>query len=283
MTLAERLRQARRRLAEAGIATPELDARLLLESATGAGALDMIREPDRRVAAEQIAVFEAAMERRLAGEPVHRILGWREFYGLRLSLSADTLEPRPDTETLVDLVLAHVRRRAWPAGRPRMIDLGTGTGAIALALLSSLPGARALGVDLSAGALETAAANAASLGLSERFETARSDWFEKISGRFDVILSNPPYITENEYAGLDREVALHDPVLALVGGADGLDAYRSIARAARDHLEADGIAVVEIGSGQIADVTELFARSGLRLIEAGKDLGGHERALIFAV
>ncbi len=282
-TLAEFYRDVRRRFAAANLETPDLDARLLLEHCTGTTGLDMIREPERNMMPEQAAELEKAVSRRLAGEPVHRILGWREFYGLRLLLSPETLEPRPDTETLVDLVLPHARRIVAATGACSILDLGTGTGAIALALLSALPQACAVGADISEGALETARRNSVSHGLSDRFQMASSDWYGNILARFDVIVSNPPYISANELADLPRDVSGFDPPRALSGGPDGLDAYRTIAAGARQHLRSEGIVAMEIGSRQKTDVTTIFTRCGFVLAGEARDLGGNERAVLFTV
>ncbi len=280
-TLAELLGTARRRLSEAGIEDAALDARLIVEHFSGTTRTDAIARPDQPVAAAAVAAVEAAVARRLAGEPVHRILGFREFYGLRLALSPGTLEPRPDTETLVDAVLPFVRATASRAGTCRILDLGTGTGAIALALLSAVPQAVATGVDISDDALATAARNARALGLADRFSAKKSDWFAEISGRCHAIVSNPPYIPAKEIGALQREVRDHDPRRALDGGADGLDAYRRIAEGAAAHLEPGGIVAVEIGSTQGAEVTRIFAAKGFDLAERRRDLAGNERVLVF--
>ena len=217
----------------------------------------------------------------MAGEPVHRILGFREFYGLKLFLSPETLEPRPDTETLVDAVLPFLRQTAAREGACRVLDLGTGTGAIAMALLAEVPQATAVGVDISADALSTASRNARENGLSGRFQAVHSDWFEKISGTFHVIVANPPYISSEELETLQSEVRDYDPARALDGGADGLDAYRTIAAQAKSYLEAAGRLAVEIGHTQRRDVTRLFEASGFHLVEAKKDFGGRDRVLVF--
>ncbi|MGN6143973.1 MAG: peptide chain release factor N(5)-glutamine methyltransferase [Mesorhizobium sp.] len=282
MTLAELLRRTRRELAEAGLADAALDARLLVEHFSGTTRTDAITDPDRLVDDGVVKVVGAALARRISGEPVHRILGFREFYGLRLSLSKETLEPRPDTEALVEAVLPFVRRAVQGKGACSILDLGTGTGAIALALLSAAPQAEATGVDISADALAAAERNGADLGLGGRFRALKSDWFEKISGRYDAIVSNPPYIAGKEIAALQKEVRDFDPRRALDGGADGLDAYRIIAANAAAHLEKDGIVAVEIGSTQKEDVTALFERTGFIVLEAMRDLAGNDRVLVFS-
>lgn len=272
---------ARRTLEAAGLAEAALDARLLVEALTGTTRTEAIAAPDRQVDAETAVQLAQAVRRRLAGEPVHRIIGRREFYGLDLALSAGTLEPRPDTEALVDLVLPHLRGIVAERGAARLLDLGTGTGAIALALLSEVPGSFATATDISRDALDTAGANAARCGLTGRFSTRLSDWFADVDGRFDLIVSNPPYIESAAIAGLAPEVRLFDPAAALDGGADGLDAYRAIARGAGAHLGEGGAIGIEIGHLQRAATITIFQGSGYELASEAKDLGGRDRALMF--
>lgn len=281
-TLSALHRLARTRLAEAGIADATVDARVLVEEITGTSPADLLARPDREIAAETIARLDAALVRRAAHEPVHRILGWREFHGLRLSLSPETLEPRDDTEALVDAVLPFVRETARREGSCRILDLGTGTGAIALALLEEEPRAAAVGADISAEALRTAGANAAAAGLASRFAAVHSDWFSRIEGRFHLIAANPPYIETDAIEALQPEVRLFDPLVALDGGADGLDAYRQIAAGAAAHLEAGGRVALEIGHRQKQAVEALFGGAGFSLVRAERDLGGNDRAMVFA-
>jgi len=279
--LAGLLAEARNSLSQAGLADASLDARILVEHFTATSRTDAVSSPDMPIDAQAVAAVGAAIARRIAGEPVYRILGFREFYGLKLFLSPETLEPRPDTEALVDAVLPRLRQIAARSGTCRILDLGTGTGAIALALLAEVPEATAVGADISADALATASRNARENGLAERFEAVRSDWFEKISGTFDAIVSNPPYISTEELETLQGEVRNFDPARALDGGADGLDAYRTIAAQAKTYLHAAGVVAVEIGHTQRQDVTRLFEASLFRLVEARKDLGGRDRVLVF--
>jgi release factor glutamine methyltransferase len=275
------LRAARERLAAAGIDDPVLDSRLIVEHFSGTTRTQAIAEPGQEVGCEALSAIEAALRRRVAGEPAHRVLGYREFYGLRLSLSPETLEPRPDTETLVDAVLPFARTTDERLGECRILDLGTGTGAIALALLDAVPAATATGVDISFDALATAAGNARDLGLGGRFKALHSNWFEKVSGRYHVIASNPPYIPNREIGNLQDEVRDFDPHQALDGGADGLDPYRAIAAEAAEFLEAQGKVAVEIGHTQKTEVTGIFAAAGYRLAGAYRDLGGNDRVLVF--
>ena len=279
-TLAALLAQARQRLIRAGIDDAALEARLLVEHFTGTDRTAALSDPDRVIADEQIRGVTAAVERRARGVPVHRIIGQRDFHGITLKLSRETLDPRPDTEALVELVLPALREIARE-GACRILDLGTGTGAIALALLKELPHATALGTDIQPGALETATVNADLNGLGVRFEARLSDWFEEIGGRFHAIVSNPPYIASREIETLSREVREHDPIKALDGGADGLDAYRVIAAKAAEFLETNGIVAVEIGHDQRRPVTDLFLDQGFALQGQAADLGGRDRALMF--
>jgi release factor glutamine methyltransferase len=274
-------RNARQRLANADLPTPDLDTSLLLEFATGLTVLERMTDPGRVVPADKAELFREVVARRLAREPVHRILGEREFYGLPLKLNSSTLVPRPDTETLVDLIVPFARDIAARNGRCRILDLGTGSGAIALALISVIPGAIATGADISGEALAAANANAVALGLADRFGTEQSDWFESVSGQYDVIVSNPPYIRSADIDHLDADVRDHDPVLALDGGSDGLDAYRILAEQAHSHLGPGGAVAVEIGYDQRQDVMHLFESSGYRKKGQRNDYSGHERALFF--
>lgn len=280
LTLAQLLDDARRRLSAGEMDDPALEARMLVEHFTGTTRSDAIASPQRPVPAGQVKAVEAALARRLAGEPVHRIFGWRDFYGLRLTLSPDTLEPRPDTETLVDAVLSFLR--VLDVAAPiRILDLGTGTGAIALAIAASLPGALVTATDISPEALATATANAAANGLADRFIPLVSDWFSAVEGKFHAIVSNPPYIPSDVIQTLQPEVRLHDPSRALDGGADGLAAYRALAHGSAVHLEADGRIAVEIGHGQRFDVQRIFMEAGYKSLEVYRDLAGTERVLMF--
>ncbi len=281
-SLAGLLASSRTALAEAGIADAALEARLIVEHYSETGRSEAISTPGRIIGDAAVVRIEQALKRRISGEPVYRILGFREFYGLHLGLSDETLEPRPDTETLVDALLPHVRATvAKGEGACRILDLGTGTGAIALALLSEVERATAVGVDVSDDALRTARRNAEALGLGSRFTPLKSDWFANISGKFHVIASNPPYIPTNDLAGLQAEVRNFDPARALDGGADGLDAYRVMAAEADRFLAPAGVVGVEIGYTQKHAVRQLFEAAGYRTAEARQDIAGHDRVLVF--
>jgi release factor glutamine methyltransferase len=267
------------RLASAGIDSSELDARLLTGEALSLDLTGMIAAAARVLTAEETHRLEALAGRRLAGEPVARIVGRKEFWGLPLALSPATLVPRPDTETVVELALEMLRAR--PADRPLSIaDLGTGTGAILLALLSELPDATGIGTDISEEALETATANAVNLGLAARASFIRCDYASGLTGPFDLIVSNPPYIRTGDLAGLAVEVRDHDPARALDGGPDGLDAYRTLIPRAAGILVPGAALVVEAGQGQAAQIEALMTAAGLVPLGAPKaDLAGIPRAV----
>ncbi|WP_106753825.1 peptide chain release factor N(5)-glutamine methyltransferase [Pannonibacter carbonis] len=268
-------RLLRDRFREAHVPTPELDARILVAAALGIEPGALLLSQDFAVSDDAAALATRYGERRLSGAPVGRILGQREFFGLGLELSSGTLEPRPDTEILVEAVLARSVDRAL-----RLADLGTGTGAILLALLAHLPQAQGLAVDLSMDALATARRNAVRHGLSDRVLFLCGDYAAALAGGLDVIVSNPPYISHPELAVLAPEVALHDPVLALDGGVDGLDAYRRIVPEAADLLVQGGLLALEIGAAQGASVGGLLRHHHFQGVEILRDLAGLDRVVL---
>ncbi len=271
---------AARRLRERGIDTAALDARALMKSATGLSLEDLILKGRDPLGAPAEQRFDEFVARRLAGEPVSRIRGTREFYGRNFKIDANTLDPRPDTETLIETVLALAGRD--PVGRDfRLLDLGTGSGCILTTLLAELPRATGTGTDINPGAVTLARENASALGVSARAQFVTADWFQGLTGRYDVIVSNPPYIASAEIEGLAPEVAYHDPRVALDGGADGLDAYRQIAAGAGGFLASDGLSLVEIGSTQAEDVTSILQSAGLIVtgIGATMDIAGRPRCI----
>lgn len=280
--LSRLLSELRAELVAAGIDDAATDARSLICGILGVSLTDIVLHGERAVSSADVSRVRAALVRRKDREPVHRILGHRSFRGLDLALSPDTLEPRPDTEVLVEAVLPVARKFVQAAGRVSILDLGTGTGAICLALLDECPQATGTGVDISRGALETAAANAVSLGLSGRFSTVESDWFDKIDGCFDIIVSNPPYIRSSVIGDLAPEVRRFDPAAALDGGPDGLDAYRTIADGAGRFLARDGVVALEIGFDQKEQVIGIFESRGFVTAGAFRDYGDNDRALVFA-
>ncbi|MGK6313132.1 peptide chain release factor N(5)-glutamine methyltransferase [Neorhizobium sp. DT-125] len=282
-TLAAAVAGAKGRFTEAGLPDAAIEARLLIGGLLGLSSTEVFTGSGRVLTDDEKARITNAVERRLKREPVHRILGSREFHGMDLLLSKETLEPRPDTEILVDCLLPHVRQIVAAKGAARLLDLGTGTGAIILALLKESPQAKGIGSDISEDALRTAAENAARTGSAERFEAIRSDWFENISGRFDIIVSNPPYIRSDVIPSLEPEVRDFDPPAALDGGPDGLFPYRAIAAGAGDFLEKGGVIGVEIGFDQKEAVTAIFRSAGFKLVQAARDYGDNDRVLVFTV
>jgi release factor glutamine methyltransferase len=282
-SLDDLLAEIRSRFRQADLDDPALEARILAAGLLDLEASQLISRGRDTLSVKQVDQLRAGAARRIAGEPVHRVLGWREFYGLKLHLSAETLEPRPDTEAVVDAVLPLLKAKAAAGLRPHVLDLGTGTGAICLALLSECPEAEGVGTDISEDALATATRNAAALGLDGRFRAVRSDWFSALAGRFDIIVSNPPYIPSADIQGLDREVREHDPLAALDGGPDGLGPYRVIANQARDFLAYGGYVAVEFGWDQLDAVRGIFESTGFAMHRAIRDYGGRDRGMIFEV
>ncbi|MFC0192662.1 peptide chain release factor N(5)-glutamine methyltransferase [Aureimonas pseudogalii] len=269
----------RTRFRVAGLATPELDARLLVMDTLGLDAAALILRGDGAVSASDHERLEARATRRLGGEPVHRILGRRAFFDHEFALSPETLEPRPDTEVLV-LLADEALRASRPA--PVFADVGTGTGAIGVSLLALDPARICVAVDLSAGALATAIRNAGLAGTAAHFLPVAGDYLAAFApASLDAVVSNPPYIPCAEIDGLAPEVRRFDPMLALDGGADGLDAYRRIAAESADGLRAGGDLLFEIGLGQEADVRAICAARGFVWRETRRDLAGIARALWF--
>ena len=276
-TLASLFGEATCALARAGFTETRRLARRLVTSALDLSPVELLTYPEQEMDDQQTDRVRLVLDRTAKREPLSRILGRREFWGLEFALSADTLDPRPETETIVEAVVWRVIDRRAPL---RVLDLGTGTGCILLALLSELPAATGCGVDIAAGATMTARRNAAALGLFERAHFFVGYWGTAISGRFDVIVSNPPYIAHHALAGLPREVALYDPRHALDGGADGLAAYRSLARSVPGLLKPFGICACEVGIGQAPAVAEIFRASGLAIEGCERDLAGVERCVV---
>ncbi len=277
-TVENLLRAAAARLRAGHVAEPETDARLLLAEAMAEPRLSLALHGDKPVPPEAAARFAELVSRRATGTPVGRILGLREFWGLTFRLSPETLEPRPDSEALIEAALAALgQKRHAPL---TILDLGTGSGCLLLALMSECLQARGIGVDVSTGALRMARANAAAAGLGGRCLWVASNWGAALTLKADIILSNPPYIPTGDMAGLAREVRAHDPARALDGGTDGLDAYRHLAAALPGLLAPDGVAVIELGKGQQADVSALMQRAGLEVADCRSDLGGVARALV---
>jgi release factor glutamine methyltransferase len=275
---------ARRSLAarfkSSGIDSAELEARMLVGAVLGLDLTAMITSANRLLSSDEATRLENFALRRLAGEPVARILGNKEFWGLSLKLSPATLVPRPDTETVVELALEMLRTAPDPNRALRIADIGTGSGAILLALLSELPDAFGVGTDISEAALRTARANAACLGLASRASFVACDYAAALSGNFDLIVSNPPYIRSAEMVTLATEVRDHDPRRALDGGADGLDAYRALIPQSVQLLAPGGALVLEAGQGQSGPIEDLMTAAGLTREGPPKaDLAGIRRAV----
>jgi release factor glutamine methyltransferase len=274
------------RLRSNSIDSAELDARILVGAVLRLDLTGLIAAAERRITAAEAAGLEEAARRRVAGEPIARIVGTREFWGLPLQLSSATLVPRPDTETVVELALEMLQLLeepescAGPDRRWRIADIGTGSGAILLALLSEWPHAYGVGTDISVAALRTASSNAVRLGLAARAAFIACDYAAALSGEFDLIVSNPPYIRSADIAGLSVEVRDYDPLLALDGGTDGLDAYRALIPQAARLLAPGGALVVEAGHGQSGEIQRLIDAAGLICERAPKaDLAGIRRAV----
>ena len=281
-SLSDVLKKTRKLFRDKKLENADLDARLLVEFVTSTTRTDEILNPDLQVSDEALQRLDKAIFERLNGKPVYRIIGKREFYGIEFQLSADTLEPRDDTEALVDLALPEIQAIIGQCGKARIVDMGTGTGAIAIALLANADRLKATAVDISDDALETASLNAKNAGVADRFTPLKSDWFSGLSGKFDMIISNPPYIPENQISSLATEVKKYDPLRALAGGQDGLDFYRKLAKEGRPFLKPHGMIAVEIGKGQEKDVIALFSENGFELKKTRKDLNGIWRALLFS-
>jgi release factor glutamine methyltransferase len=287
-------------LAQAGVDNPALDARLLVAHALGCERVDLVLQSERVLTEDDVTRVEALIARRVKREPVARILGMREFWGLPFGLNEATLEPRPDSETLVETMLAlwsgaRGQQSKVPlplreggrdsaqsklcAQRLRILDLGTGTGCLLLALLHEWPEATGLGVDVAIRAVEQAMENAERLGLAGRAEFRVGDWLEGIDETFDIVVSNPPYIVSGDIPALMPDVREHDPLAALDGGTDGLDVYRHLIPRLPKFLNPNGFAVFEVGQGQAGAVRALFREAGFADITVHKDLGGIERCV----
>ncbi|MBP0618187.1 peptide chain release factor N(5)-glutamine methyltransferase [Jiella mangrovi] len=260
--------------------TPDLDARLLLAAVLGVTPSQIHRASARPVTRGEAEAFAGFLARRREGEPVHRIIGRRAFYEHEFELSPDTLEPRPETELLVDMARPFVDGAMAERGACLFADVGTGTGAIAVSLLALCPLAEAVAIDIAEGALVTARRNSEAAGVGPRFHPVLTDQLAGVCGPFDVIVSNPPYIPTNTIGELDVSVRRHDPMLALDGGPDGLAAYRAIAEDAGRVLRPGGAVIVEIGHGQAGDVETIFQASGFAAAGRSKDLAGIERVLV---
>jgi release factor glutamine methyltransferase len=275
-TIGGALDEAAAVLAAAGLDEPRRRARRLAAAALDLSPTEVFAHPERVLSKAEQRRLSGALGRMAAGEPLSRIAGRREFWGREFLLSADTLDPRPETETVVEAVLARLPHRNRPY---RLLDLGTGTGCLLLALLCELPQASGLGIDIAFGAARTAGCNAEQLGLASRARFAVGDWAQAAGGRFDAIVANPPYVASGEIAGLPPEVRDFDPHRALDGGADGLSAYRAIAAELPRLLAAGGVFAAEIGFDQCDAVAAILMETGLVVDGFVPDLAGIDRCV----
>ncbi len=274
-TLVSLWTDVRKRLEAAGVDTPVLDARLLLEAGAGVSRLDIVTDPRRLISAAQVAAVDKLTVRREAREPVSHITGRKHFWTLDLKVTPDVLTPRPETEFVVEAALQALA----PEKPARVLDLGVGSGAILFAVLKERPLARGVGIDMSEAALAVARDNALALGLSDRVEIRQGDWDAAHDDAFDAVVSNPPYIGSDKIDALAPEVARYEPRLALDGGPDGLHAYRAIAAELPRLLQPGGVFALEIGKGQAEAVTTLVQRAGLFVEEPRRDLQGIPRVI----
>ena len=277
-TRAEALSAAAHRLGRAGIAAPRRDARLLMQHALGLTPEDLLAGREAPLGAGEARRLSALVGRRCAREPIAYLTGAREFWSLDFAVDRSALVPRPETETVVEAVLAQAGR--LPA-RPRLLDLGTGSGCLLVALLSELDDAVGLGVDISAAAVSLARANAGRHGVAGRASFVVADWGAPLGRRFDIVVSNPPYVAAAALAALAPEIVRHEPRAALAGGADGYEGYRRLAPHVARLLAADGLAAVELGAGMANDVAALFRTAGLVPVGRRRDLAGIDRCALF--
>ena len=278
-SVSEAIRLVAQAFRPAGIEEADADARLLIGHALHLDRTRLIAQSDRILEAREIATMSVLAARRLKHEPVSRILGQKEFWSLALAVTPDVLVPRPETETIVEAALDYVVRGGLRVERLRILDIGTGSGALLLALLHELPHATGIGTDVSEAALQVAQTNAAKFGFETRCNFVACDIASHIQGSFDLVISNPPYVVHDEIATLAPEVREYDPMVALDGGDDGLTAYRAIAADAERLLAPGGRLFVELGAGQEAAVRALFTNAGLTVGTARKDLAGIPRVL----
>ena len=275
--LGDLITEAAQKFEAVGIEDARREARLLAQVAFSLGMEKILGHPEWTPPLPIIAGFNQMVERRCSREPSSQIIGAKEFWGLNFKVTADTLTPRPDTETVIEAVENAYPDKTAPL---RILDLGLGTGCLLFSLLFEYKSACGVGVDISSAALAVARENCENLGFSERAELYLGDWFGPVAGAFDVIVSNPPYIRQQEIAGLQPEVACHEPESALVGGEDGLDCYRTILGDALAHLPKTGMLFLEVGVGQATDVRLLGLAKGFKVHAIRRDLAGVERCIV---
>ena len=277
-TRAAALGSAAAELRAAGIDAPRRDARLLMQHALGLTPQALLAHDDRPLGAAEGRRLTALVRRRAAREPLAYLTGRREFWSLEFAVDPSALVPRPETETVVEAVLAHA---AHLLPRPRLLDLGTGSGCLLVALLCELPNATGVGVDISAAAASLARVNARRHGLDGRASFVVADWGAPLAARFDIVVSNPPYVAAEALVSLAPEIACHEPRRALAGGADGFACYRRLAPQIARLLAPGGLAAVEVGAGMADEVASLFAAVGLAEIDRQRDLAGIDRCAMF--
>lgn len=270
-TAAQVMAAAAARLRAAGVPDPARDARILLAHAASVDAARVTLIAPEEIAPEIAERYEHLVALRAVRVPVSQLVGRRAFYGRDFEISRDVLDPRPETETLIELALSE------PFAR--VLDLGAGSGCILVSLLAERPSATGVGADLSEAACLQASANAVRHAIADRASIIRSDWFGQVEGRFDLIVSNPPYLAQEEMAGVAPELRDHEPEMALTDGADGLSAYRVIASEAQGYLTATGRVLVEIGATQGASVAALFRQAGWGRVRVAQDLDGRDRVV----
>ena len=271
------IRRAARILDAAGVEAPRREAKLLLQHAAGLTAEALLRDRQQALPPCALAALDKALARRAAREPLSHITGRRAFWSLSFRTTVDVLDPRPDSEALIEAVVACYPQRARPL---RILDLGTGSGCLLLTLLHEFANATGLGVDCSEAALAVAAGNARELQLAARCRFVAGNWADAIDGSFDLVIANPPYVRRDERAGLQAEVRLHEPWLALDGGDDGLDAYRQIAASLPRLLRSGGRTVLECGRGQADAVAGILRDKSMIVLTRRRDLAGIERCVV---
>ena len=283
MELKQTYLHVKKTLASAAIDSADLEARMILTHVTGVSVADLILNPDRAVQDDHMQTINGIVARRVQREPLSKILGEKEFWGLPFTVSADVLDPRPDTETIIEAAI----RRFRDNPPQRILDLGTGSGCLIISLLHEFPDAHGVAVDISVDALGIAKTNADKNGVLDRCTFHESDWIESLSAgdadsdteKYDLIVSNPPYIPNQDIENLSAEVQNHDPILALDGGNDGLNAYKKIIPALNSQMHADGIALLEVGISQAEDVVRIVKDTGLSVRGVHADLGGIPRVV----
>ena len=278
-TIGDVVRSLGQRFGDAGIDEARLDARLIVTHVAGCAPETALVYPEKTLSNEQIETIDQLAQRRLHREPVAYLTGTREFWSLPIGVNQHTLTPRPDTETLVESVIAEIGEDARDRAL-RILDLGTGSGCILASLLSELPNATGVGIDINVPTIEMARRNAHALALSDRMQIAESNWLDGVDGTFDIVVSNPPYIPAADIDGLEPEVSVYEPRLALDGGCDGLDAYRQIAAGLGGVLKPGGLAAFEFGIGQASDVCRILRENGHGNTRVYSDLSGIERVVL---